>query len=136
MRDGQLVGRRISSPAFPALTLANGVMDGGAPPVGPLHLQLTLAPDDPANPFRHMFNPDHKDAAQSYGVMRDIILTFSDVDTEGKPITGVPALGWGSSEIGGIYTETITGLHRDFLKIRGTFLLHKVSEIGTLEVAQ
>ena len=63
-------------------------------------------------------------------------LTFSDVDEAGGPLTGVPALSWGSSEIGGIYRETITGLHRDTLKIKGTFLLRKVSEIGSLEVAQ
>jgi len=151
VRDGQLVGRRISSPAFPPLTLANGVMDGEAVagavfnrapgnglsiPDTDLHLQISLAPDDPTNPFRHMYNPDHKDAAQSYQVVRDIVFTFSDADEEGRPITGVPTLGWGSSEIGGIYRETITGLHKNTLKIKGTFLLHKVSEIATLEVAQ
>ena len=151
MRDGQLVGRRISSTAFPSLTLVDGAMDGEAVPGGDfdpapdndlsvpdtdLHIQLTIAQDDPTNPFRHMFNPDHKDPAQSYEVVRDIIFTFSDVDTAGIPITGVPSLSWGSSEIGGIYNETITGLHKDTLKIKGTFLLRKVSEIETLEVAQ
>jgi hypothetical protein len=140
MRDGQLVGRRIASPAFPGLTAAQGVMSGSATSAGGLNpsngntlsLEVTLAPDDPTNPFRHLYHPDHKLPEQSYGVSRTITFTFSDVDSEGRWITGVPTLGWGSSEIGGIYEEEITGLHRDVLRIEGTFHLRKASDVGTL----
>ena len=136
LRDGQLVGRRISAPAVPSLTAAQGVMTAG--PLNPssgntLSVQIMLSSGDPTNPFRHMYHPDHKLSEQSYGVTRSITLTFSDKDSEGRPITGVPTLGWGSSEIGGIYKEDITGLHRSTLHIEGTFLLYKVSSVGTLE---
>jgi len=136
MRDGQLVGRRISAPAFPNLTAAQGVMDSSAGRLNPSNgntfsVVVTLAADDPTNPFRHLYHPDHK-LPEQYQVSRTITLTFRDKDPEGRPITGVPTLGWGSSEIGGIYKEDITGLHRDPLHIEGTFLLHKASNVGTL----
>ena len=79
-----------------------------------------------------MYHPDHKLSEQSYQVTRSISLTFAEEDQEGRPITGVPTLGWGSSEIGGLYQEAITGLHRNTLHMEGTFLLHKVSNVGTL----
>jgi hypothetical protein len=140
MRDGQPVGRRISAPAFPSLNAAQGVMGGSAAPGSgfypsegnALFKLLTLAQDNPVNPFRHMFHPDHKTPGQSYQVSRFIALTFSDEDSEGRPITGIPSLSWGSSEIGGIYKETILGLHKQNINIEGTFVLRKVSSIGTL----
>lgn len=143
LRDGQPVGRRISSQVFPNLTADQGLMTGTAAsgstfdpsPGNQLSILITLAPDNPTNPFRHMFHPDHKVPEQSYQVLRNIILTFADEDSEGRPITGVPGLNWGSSEVGGIFTEQITGLHNSTLNTKGTFLLHKVSEVGTLEVA-
>ena len=139
MRDGKPVGRRISAPAFPSLTAVQGVMGGTAaggaldPSVGnTLTVGITLSQDDPTNPFRHMYHPDHDDTAESYQVVRNILLTFAHEDSDGRPITGVPTLSWGSSEIGGIYTESITGLHKDTLNFEGTFLMHKVSNVETL----
>jgi hypothetical protein len=140
MRDGELVGRRISSPAFPSLTAAQGVMGGSAvagggfdpSPGKTLTLTVALAADAPTNPFRHLYHPDHNDAVESYAVTRVLTLTFADTDADGKPITGVPSLDWGSAEIGGVYDEQITGLHREALRIKGTFVLHRVSEVGTL----
>jgi hypothetical protein len=140
MRDGRLVGRRVASPAFPSLTSQQGVMSGSAvsneglnPSNGnTLSLEIRLAPDDPTNPFRHLYHQDHKKAEQSYEVSRTITLTFNDVDSEGRFITGVPALGWGASEIGGLYQELIKGLHKNDLRIEGTFHLRKASDVGTL----
>jgi hypothetical protein len=140
LRDGRLVGRRISAPAFPSLMAAQGQMGGTAASDGALNpssgktltVGITLAPDDPTNPFRHRYHPDHKLPEQSYHVLRSITMTFKDEDGDGKPITGVPTLGWGSSELGGIYKETITGLHKNDLHMEGSFLLHKVSNVGTL----
>ena len=140
MRDGRLVGRRISAPAFPGLTAAQGEMAGTAASGGVLDpsagntltVGVALAPDDPTNPFRHMYHPDHDDTAESYQVLRNILLTFAYEDAEGRPITGVPTLSWGSSEIGGVYREEISGLHKDALHFEGTFLMHKVNDVGTL----
>ena len=140
MRDGQPVGRRISSPAFPSLTAGQGVMSGSAAPGGGFYpsagnnltMGITLVQDHPTNPFRHMFHPDHKVPGQSFQVLRNITLTFSDEDSEGRPVTGIPSLNWGSSEIGGIYEETLMGLHKEQINIQGTFVLRKVSNVETL----
>lgn len=141
MRDGRLVGRRISSAAFPmtsAITLSGSFGEGGS-----LSTNLPLPKDDPSNPFLHKYHPDHrvkdKDgniiAGQSYEVTREITMEFTDTDSQGRPISGVPKLSWGSSDIGGIYKEKITGLHKpgNPIYIEGTFWLHKVSNVSTLE---
>jgi hypothetical protein len=38
----------------------------------------------------------------------------------------------GSSVLGGTYSETITGLHKNTLQLSGTFQLRRASEIGVL----
>ena len=125
LRDGQPVGRRISSPAFGFR--APQAMTGNFQLGSTLSLTVVLPADDPRNPFFHKYHPDHKVESQSYEVTRDITLEFTDQDSQGKPITGVPTLSWGSSEIGGIYKETLWGLHRHQIYIEGTFLLRKAS---------
>ena len=133
LRDGRPVGRRISAPAFPRITPSERALGTFNPASGnSMSTTIVLAADDPTNPFRHLYHPDHKVAAQSYEVTRYITLTMSDVDAEGNPIPGIFEMTQGSSQIGGIYEETLTGLHRDPLYIKGTFLLHKVSDVATL----
>ncbi len=127
LRDGQPVGRRISSPAFgfAGPRLMGGIFALG----GSLTLTLTLPADDPSNPFRHKFHPDHKVPAQSYEVTRSLTLELTDTDDQGRPLPGASALSWGSSEVGGIYTESLWGLHKQQINIQGTFLLRKASDI-------
>ena len=43
-----------------------------------------------------------------------------------------PVSSWGSSVIGGTYSEQISGIHKEPLTISGTFELRRASEIGTL----
>jgi hypothetical protein len=130
LRDGQPVGRRVSSPAFGFV--GPKLMSGSFQINNSLSITLVLAPDDPTNPFRHTYHPDHKLPEQSYEVTRVIKMSFQDEDGEGKPITGVPILSWGSSDVGGIYSETIWGLHKDEIHVEGTFVLHKVSNVAQL----
>lgn len=144
LRDGQPVGRRISAPVFPRIAAADLPFDdadaaaGGTfipTPDAYLEELITLAPEDPTNPFRHLFHPAHRndeEAAHQYEISRTIRLTFAEEDDDGNPITGLPSLNWGSSEIGGVYTETITGLHDRPIYIKGTFVLHRVSDVDTL----
>jgi hypothetical protein len=140
MRDGQPVGRRISSPAFPNLTLGQGSLAGTAAtgggftpsPGNNLTINITLAQDDPTNPFRHMFHPDHREPEQSNQILRNITLTFADDDEDGRPITGVPGLDWGSSQVGGIFEEVVEGLHKELISAKGIFALHKVNDVETL----
>lgn len=130
LRDGQPVGRRISAPAFGFR--APQAMTGNFQMGSSLVLTVVLPADDPRNPFFHRYHPDHMVASQSYEVTRDITLEFTDQDGLGNPITGISALSWGSSEIGGVYKETLWGLHKHEINIEGTFLLKKASDDNQL----
>lgn len=128
-------GRRISAPAFGNFTGSshNQQMtpsgsfgtDGTS-----LTVSWIMAAADPLNPFIHAFNPEHKSSNLDYGeyeIARDITLTFGgSVDGTGNFI------GWGSSEVGGIYEETFSGLSRDNIQVKGTFRIRKISNISTL----
>lgn len=139
LRDGRPVGRRISSAAFgfSGYKEFSGTFAAG----GTLTVSIPLPADDPTNPFRHLYHPDHRLPEQSYNVDRAISLTFSDRDGDGIPLPGAPLLGWGSSEVGGVYGETMS-FDKDgpaggdvpyVVKIEGTFLLRRVSDIARLE---
>jgi hypothetical protein len=102
---------------------------------------VVLPFNDPTNPFVHQYHPDHdnRDARpdgtntpkangdESYTVTRTCFFTFT-----ATPPEGVSATGWGSSVIGGSYTEILRGLHRDALVVSGTFVLRRVSETGAI----
>jgi hypothetical protein len=101
--------------------------------------------NDPTNPFVHQYHPQHDNKSgdddliasqESYNVNRKITFAFTD-----SPPDGGSATGWGSSIIGGTYTEVVNGLHRDSagvgtgdgLHLTGTFELRRASEIGNLQ---
>lgn len=134
MRDGKPVGRRISAPGFhnfnqsPLAPIGNFGTQGGA-----LTATLNLPPNDPTNPFNHLYHPDHLVENGTFNIDRSITITFDDVDEDDNNIVGSSGLGWGSSDMGGVYEETITGLNDSELKIKGTFLLHRVSKTGSLQ---
>lgn len=95
--------------------------------------------DDDVNPFVHRYHPDHnnKDArgnplpegVESYGVTRTFTFTFTPV-----PPSGVSSTGWGSSVIGGNYTEVLRGLHRNPITVTGTFVLRRANEDGSITI--
>lgn len=58
---------------------------------------------------------------------RQIQLSFSATEPYGRTIPD-----YGESRLGGTYEETLTGLHRNPIKVAGIFLLQKVSGRGTL----
>jgi len=163
LRDGRMVGRRISAPAFgtfygenepPFITKVNEkVMEQGGvfgQDGATITFIIGLPQNDPTNPFVHQYHPDHLVPDQDsipervFEIKRTIELTFSDADSEGKNIVGTNSLGWNSSDMGGIYRETITGLYKNTftvdqqevtkenIDIEGIFLLHKVSNVGSL----
>lgn len=125
---------------------SGGVTPGGDPLVRTIQIPF----DDATNPFVHQFHPDHdnkdergvalprlvKDAngnyvpnprAESYTINR----TFTFQFLAGAP-AGTSKLGWGASVIGGIYSETVTGLHKDPISVQGTFRLNRISEISSI----
>ena len=118
-----------------------------------LSASVILGYDDPTNPFKHLYHPDHdnKDDAynplpattnanwpadqtvagpytsESFTVTRYVTLQFTASDPEQLTL-----LGWGDTLLGGNYSETITGLHKNPLYIRGTFRLHLAAGTGVL----
>ena len=98
---------------------------------------VTIAHDDPANPFVHQYHPDHdnRDArlaplaagVESYALKRTLAFTFTSTPPDGSSITG-----WGTTIYGGTYSETIEGLHKNPLSVGGTFAFRRVSEIAEI----
>jgi len=134
--SAQLVGRRISSPAFAfeqPVTLS-----GGAFGAGELQGSFTLDYDHPLNPFKHVFHPDHNnlderfeqklpEGRESFTVARTVSFAFTAEDP-----MGLNPPGWGATEVGGIYREAIAGLHRSVLQASGNFRLVRVLASPTL----
>jgi hypothetical protein len=105
---------------------------------GTLTCTITVPFNDRTNPFVHQYHPDHdnKDArfqplgagVESYDITRTCTFTFTASPPPGSGVTR----GWGSSVLGGTYTETISGIHKEPITLSGTFELLRASEIGTL----
>ena len=100
--------------------------------------EIALAHNDPLNPFKHKYHPDHdnldydfetelSEGKESYEVERTVELQFTDHDPDGFNLKG-----WGVNQNGGIYRETITGIHKQELHVSGTFRLHHVSRVDVL----
>lgn len=97
--------------------------------------------DQASNPFLHTYHPDHDNldapfrlpqsrGLESYGVRRQITLTFT------PPATDFNSLTRGTATLNGNYGEVITflgkpGAERQFT-VRGVFTLNRISDIATL----
>ena len=150
--DGAAVGRRYSSAAFgfdnSITNLVNG--DFGT---NLWSCQVIVGYDDPTSPFKHLYHPDHNNLDENYSplpvstnagwpanqavagpstsesmtVTRYLSLEFTPADPEGLALAG-----WGDNQIGGNYSETITGIHRSPVKVSGTFRLRHASTVAVL----
>ena len=58
---------------------------------------------------------------------RDISLQFTAADPDNLTLAG-----WGDDQLGGVYRETMAGLHKDALQLEGVFRLQHASRIGVL----
>ena len=146
LRDGQPVARRYSTVAFSfqePLALAGTGQFGGAD--GVFTCQVVLPYNDPRNPFVHQYHPDHDnlderfqsmvpkagpaglETTESWTVTRDLRLQFTATDPQalGQP-------GWGDNQVGGLYEETIRGLHSHDLTVSGVFRLQRASSVPVL----
>jgi hypothetical protein len=145
LRDGEAVGRRLSSAAFgfrspiPMTGVVNATN-------GLLQCAVFTGVNEELNPFKHRFHPDHNNlddlgqplpvrtnaqglafTAESSSVKREISLQFTAADPENLTLAG-----FGDNQLAGVYREIITGLHKDALHIEGVFRLHHASRIGVL----
>ncbi len=136
LRDGQPVGRRISTVHFDFA--GNDLeMTGDFGGANELSAVLSIASDLPTNPYRHPFHPDHDNlssrgdpAVEAFAFEREVRLTFTEDDPSG--LSG-PDLGF--DEVAGLYSETITGLHRNEIRVEGTFRLQRAAAIADLNPA-
>jgi hypothetical protein len=139
VRDGQSVGRRISSIGydFPSNSSNNFLNLSGSFAIGQsLNGTLTLPYDYATNPFKHKYHPDHDNltnrfdgpAIESYTTTRQIRFDFATSPPAGVP----PVADFGFNQMGGTYRETISGIHKHPIHVRGTFQLARVSSIPEL----
>jgi hypothetical protein len=134
--SAEIIGRRVSSAAF---AFRQPVMlEGGAFGAGTLEGTLTLDYDHPLNPFKHVYHPDHNnlderfeqklpEGQEAFTLTRSLSLGFTATD----PL-GINPPGWGHTELGGTYRETISGLHRSALQASGNFRLVRVLTTAAL----
>ncbi|MEK6676770.1 MAG: hypothetical protein AABZ47_14095, partial [Planctomycetota bacterium] len=128
--DGVPFARRLGTAAF-HFTNAQGrdvdlVMTGSLDST--LQGTTTLAANHRLNPYRHLYHPDHdcSQEGECFDIGRMLTLTADlSAPADFRP-------GWGDTYFTGIYNETISGLHRNPLVVRGTFQVNRVSQIGTL----
>jgi hypothetical protein len=135
LRNGTPVGRRFSTAAFdfdePGGATNFLTMDGEFGISNTVSVSIVLSPTTPTNPFLHRYNPDHNTPLNVYTVTRQIQFTFTPTDPSGQIDTD-----YGVNEIGGTYTETVTGLHQHPLVCSGTFHLAHTINVPNLNVTQ
>lgn len=108
---------------------------------------LSLPYNAPTNPYVHTYHPDHDnrnarfDGPVAAGVESPDISRACSFAFTTTPPAGTSAQGWGSTVIGGNYSETITGIRKartadgsvtNSLTVTGTFVLRRVSELGSI----
>ncbi|MEM7479612.1 MAG: hypothetical protein AAF481_00440 [Acidobacteriota bacterium] len=133
-RDGQPVGIRASTAAYD-FDGDEQLMNGNFALGGAVTTTLLLPSEFPTNPFRHKFHPDHdnKDlrfiefSPEAYEVTRNMTFDFATTDPFGRDLPE-----WGSELMGGTYSETLSGLHRNDIAVEGTFLLRRASARAVL----
>ena len=137
LRDGERVGRRLSSAMFvfdgPDAVLNYVTFDGEFAPGQRVTTSFGLSSTAALNPFRHKYNPHHDNLDASFKVFqqeaptitRDVTLRFDALPPSKDPA----AL---RNELAGVYSERITGLHRKALATSGDFRIRRISRIAEL----
>jgi hypothetical protein len=94
---------------------------------------------DPSNPFVHAFHPDHDnmdakfttplaEGVESYTVTRNCTFNFTSTPPDNSSIPG-----WGTTLLGGIYTEVMSGVNKTPITLGGMFIMRRISEISTID---
>ena len=147
LRGGTSVGLRTSAIGydFNSATIA---CTGALGTSGSAECSFSLLSGAATNPFLHRFHPDHDNlderfttaltgaAAEAYQLDRKFKLTFSSRypanPDEPERSTASRPVGWGTSLLGGTFSETINGLHKDTLSVGGWFTMKRVSTTADL----
>lgn len=111
---------------------------------------ITIAPEDPLNPYKHKYQPDHDnlDAKfnemdldtvdpwlwESYEVKRRIKLELTELPPyAGATQADAIKLDWGGTVWGGLYREVIKGIHKNDITVKGYFVIRQVLPWEKLE---
>ncbi|NOZ72203.1 MAG: hypothetical protein GXP38_09860 [Chloroflexi bacterium] len=136
-------GKRVSSAAFSMMAplIATGANFGDTS--GLLDFSVLIEPNDPLNPYKHKYHPDHDNLDvkfnpidfntvapylwESYEVRRRLQLEL----TELPPLPNATAtiavnLDWGGGVWGGLYKEIISGIHKNDITVKGYFIIRHV----------
>lgn len=125
-RDGRPLTRRFSSVLFDRPVVLTE--DAGDPldPVGAsgtLRGTVHISPEDPLNPYRHRYHPEHR---KGYDITRDITIKIeSQQDRLTEELAGLDGT-FGSQHLTGQYTEVITGISAQPITVHGTFRLDRL----------
>lgn len=139
LRDGQPFARRISTAAY---SLVDADRNPEEPvfartgafgtPGGTLAHTLVIEDDDPANPFRHRYHAQHRYSEP--GENRPdwtINWTFAFTFTEDPP-DGLNLAGWGDTQMGGTFRQTLEGLAAEPVVAEGFFRIQRASTVAVL----
>ena len=101
---------------------------------GTVAWDISIPFNDPTNPFVHTYHPDHdnldasfalplQNGDESYSIARTCTFAFTSA-----PPGGATVAGWGSTVLGGVYSETLRGLNSKTLSVSGAFAMRRISE--------
>lgn len=132
--NGRLAARRLGTGAYDwqasdsentdqppnTLALAGGIAAGTS-----VKGTLVLPEQHPTNPFYHRYHPGH--TGTGFEVTRNLEIHFSE-DAE----SDLESAGFGVTRVAGTYQETLSGLHKVPLLMKGTVELNRISREQTL----
>lgn len=138
LRDGEKVGRRLSTADFPFPSTPSSnflPLNGFMAVNNTLSGTFTLGVNDPINPFKHKYHPDHDNLdatftsfrSEAYELTRSFQLTFTSTNT-----VGLANPDYGFTTLGGIYQETVKGIHRSDIVCKGVFQIRRAVSTAVL----
>jgi len=151
LRDGESAGIRLSAITYDFA--GNQLPLSGAGFGSQLGGNIVIGKDLPTHPFRHRYHPDHNGLDDQLTPQADTLTPIReelweiqralefDFDTPGSAPSDAGSAAAaafrvepdaGSRLRTGTYTETITGLHKNPIKIRGSFVLRRANNIDQL----
>lgn len=136
-RGGQSAGIRYSTVAYDYDGLDID-MNGELAVANSLTVSLLVGSDMPTNPFYHKYHPDHDNLdrqflnplQEAYQITRELEFIFTAHNPAYPGVADSP--GWGVQEMGGVFKESITGLHKNAIFMQGEFRMRRVAATTVL----
>lgn len=137
VRSGQTAGLRYSTIGYDFI--GNEMeMSGDFAVSSSLSVSLLVDSDLPTNPFYHRYHPDHDNLdaqflnfkQEAYQVTREMQFQLSPNNPLYPDVQDPPD--WGYQQMGGVFRESISGLHKNTIFIEGDFRLRRVAATAVL----